>query len=303
MSITSSPVNDFKHHTLKGADGEGFLSISTSFEEGLTTLSVHDSPGDIAMVKLEELAEIVGAGKKAESPEKGESPKDERHTATTAEKIVREESYSYTINDRVHRAKTLRVTPGGLGDNLVLTDGEDFYFTLGLATVEAIAKAEGLLPGPELSIMTAEDVEKEAEKDLSHLEPGAAVELLEPMDIGGIEYVATGETAETIVRANKTDPREFFVPGGRGYAGKWWLTGKAIRELGLTAEDFDTTYAEQRPEWLDAEVIRADLDDERVFAVRDEDDDWLIYGDARDGDYVMFYEAEADFSDVEIVKA
>lgn len=297
MSITSSPVNDFKHHTLKGADGEGFLSISTSFEEGLTTLSVHDSPGDIAMVKLEELAEVVGAGEKAESPEV------ERHTAETAEKIVREESFTYTINDRVHRAKTLRVTPGGLGDNLVLTDGEDFYFTLGLATVEAIAKAEGLLPGPELSIMTAEDVEKEAEKDLSHLEPGAAVELLEPMGIGGIEYVATGETAETIVRANKTDPREFFVPGGGGYAGKWWLTAKAIRELGLTAEDFDTTYTEQRPEWLEAEVIRADLDDERVFAVRDEDNDWLIYGDARDGDYVMSYEAETDFSDVEIVKA
>ena len=297
MSITSSPVNDFKHHTLKGADGEGFLSISTSFEEGLTTLSVHDSPGDIAMVKLEELAEVVGAGKKAESPEV------ERHTATTAEKIVREESYSYTINDRVHRAKTLRVTPGGLGDNLVLTDGEDFYFTLGLATVEAIAKAEGLLPGPELSITTAEDVEKEAEKDLSHLEPGAAVELLVPMDIGGIEHVAAGETAETIVRANKTDPREFFVPGGRGYANRWWLTAKAVRELGLTAEDFDTTYTEQRPEWLEAEVIRADLDDERVFAVRDGDDDWLIYGGVRDGDYVMSYEAEDDFSDVEIVKA
>ena len=297
MSITSSPVNDFKHHTLKSADGEGFLSISTSFEEGLTTLSVHDSPGDIAMVKLEELAEVVGAGKKAESPEV------ERHTATTAEKIVREESYSYTINDRVHRAKTLRVTPGGLGDNLVLTDGEDFYFTLGLATVEAIAKAEGLLPGPELSITTAEDVEKEAEKDLSHLEPGAAVELLVPMDIGGIEHVAAGETAETIVRANKTDPREFFVPGGRGYANRWWLTAKAVRELGLTAEDFDTTYTEQRPEWLEAEVIRADLDDERVFAVRDEDNDWLIYGGVRDGDYVMSYEAEDDFSDVEIVKA
>ena len=290
-------TNDFKNHILKGSDGEGFLSISTSFEEGLATLSVHDSPGDIAMVKLEELAEVVGAGKKAESPEV------ERHTATTAEKIVREESYSYTINDRVHRAKTLRVTPGGLGDNLVLTDGEDFYFTLGLATVEAIAKAEGLLPGPELSIMTPEDVKKEAEKGLSHLEPGAAAKLMVPMDIGGIEYIDAGETAETIVRANKTDPREFFVPGGGGYAGKWWLTAKATRELGLTSEDFDTTYTEQRPEWLEAEVIRADLDDERVFAVRDEDNDWLIYGDARDGDYVMSYEAEADFSDVEIVKA
>ena len=298
MSITSSPVNDFKHHTLKGADGEGFLSISTSFEEGLTTLSVHDSPGDIAMVKLEELAEVVGAGEKDESPERGG-----RHTAETAEKIVREESFTYTISDRVHRTKTLKVTAGGLGDNLVLTDGEDFYFTLGLATVEAIAKAEGLLPGPELSIMTPEDVKKEAEKGLSHLEAGAAAKLMVPMDIGGIEHVATGETAETIVRANKTDPREFFVPGGGGYAGKWWLTAKAIRDLGLTAEDFDTTYTEQRPEWLEAEVIRADLDDERVFAVRDEDNDWLIYGDARDGDYVMSYEAETDFSDVEIVKA
>ena len=297
MSITSSPVNDFKHHTLKGADGEGFLSISTSFEEGLTTLSVHDSPGDIAMVKLDELAEVVGAGEKAESPEV------ERHTAETAEKIVREESFTYTISDRVHRTKTLEVKPGGLGDNLVLTDGEGFRFTLGLATVEAIAKAEGLLPGPELSIMTPEDVKKEAEKDLSRLEPGAAAYLMVPKDIGGIEHVATGETAETIVRANKTDPREFFVPGGGGYAGKWWLTAKAIRELGLTAEDFDTTYTEQRPEWLEAEVIRSDLDDERVFAVRDEDNDWLIYGDARDGDYVMSYEAETDFSDVEIVKA
>lgn len=291
-------TSDFKNHTLKGSDGEGFLSISTSFKEGLATLSVHDSPGDIAMVKLEELAEVVGAGEKDESPEKGG-----RHTAETAEKIVREESFTYTISDRVHRAKTLRVTPGGLGDNLVLTDGEDFYFTLGLATVEAIAKAEGLLPGPELSIMTPEDVKKEAEKDLSHLEPGAAAKLLVPMDIGGIEYIDAGETAETIVRANKTDPREFFVPGGRGYAGKWWLTAKAIRDLGLTAEDFDTTYTELRPEWLEAEVIRADLDDERVFAVRDEDNDWLIYGGVRDGDYVMSYEAEDDFSDVEIVKA
>lgn len=290
-------TNDFKHHTLESVDGEGILSISTSFEQGITALSVHESPDDIAMVKLEDLAEIVGAGEKAESPEV------ERHTAETAERIVREESFTYTISDRIHRTKTLEVNPGGLGDNLVLTDGEGFRFTLGLATVEAIAKAEGLLPGPELRIMAPEDVEKEDKEALSRLEPGAAVELMEPKDISGIEHIRAGEIAETIVRANRTAPREFFVPGGRGVDGKWWLTTKAVRELGLTAADFDTTYSEQHSEWLDAEVIRADLDGERVFAVRDEEGDWMVYGGERDGDFVMSYEAEADFSDVEIVKA
>ena len=96
---------------------------------------------------------------------------------------------------------------------------------------------------------------------------------------------------------------KIFVPAGRGYDGKWWLSAKATRELGLTSEDFDTTYTEQRPEWLEAEVIRADLDDERVFAVRDEDNDWLVLGGASDGLYVTHLEATGDFSNVEIVKA
>lgn len=59
---------------------------------------------------------------------------------------------------------------------------------------------------------------------------------------------------------------------------------------------------EERPMWLDAEVIRADLDEERVFAVRDEDNDWLVLGGASDGLYVTHLEATGDFSNVEIVK-
>ena len=59
----------------------------------------------------------------------------------------------------------------------------------------------------------------------------------------------------------------------------------------------------ERPEWLEAEVIRAELDGEFVFAVRDEDNDWLLYGGKCDGDYVVDGEAEDEFSNVEIVKA
>ena len=40
-----------------------------------------------------------------------------------------------------------------------------------------------------------------------------------------------------------------------------------------------------------------------MFAVRDEDNDWLVLGGASDGLYVTHLEATGDFSNVEIVKA
>lgn len=74
--------------------------------------------------------------------------------------------------------------------------------------------------------------------------------------------------------------------------------GDLAKVLGLTG---------LRPDWLEAEVIYAELDGEldgeRVFAVRDEDGDWLIYGGLQDGQYVLAHEAEANLSNVEIVKA
>lgn len=76
------------------------------------------------------------------------------------------------------------------------------------------------------------------------------------------------------------------------------------REDLLLAISGEQPHAEdERPKWLDAEVIRADLDEERVFAVRDEDNDWLVLGGASDGWYVTHLEATGDFSNVEIVKA
>lgn len=81
------------------------------------------------------------------------------------------------------------------------------------------------------------------------------------------------------------------------------------REDLLTAIAGEQPYADghlerpERPEWLDAEVIRADLGDERVFAVRDVDGDWLIYGGTWDGMYIFSGDdPEARLSDVEIVK-
>lgn len=58
-----------------------------------------------------------------------------------------------------------------------------------------------------------------------------------------------------------------------------------------------------RPDWLKADVVYAELDGERVFAVRDMADDWLIYGGLQDGQHVLAHEAEANLSDVKIVKA
>ena len=75
------------------------------------------------------------------------------------------------------------------------------------------------------------------------------------------------------------------------------------REDLLLAISGEQPHAEDEPEWLDAEVIRADLDGERVFAVRDEDNDWLVLGGASDGLYVTRLEATGDFSSVEVVKA
>lgn len=75
------------------------------------------------------------------------------------------------------------------------------------------------------------------------------------------------------------------------------------REDLLTAISGEQPHANERPEWLEAEVIRADLDGERVFAVRDEDNDWLIYGGDRDDTHILSEESpETQFSDVEIVK-
>lgn len=212
----STIINDYKFHTLEDVDGEGSLAISTSLEEGRTTLSVHEAPGGVVMVKVDDLLEILGG--KAEP----EVPKVERHSAVTNEKVVRTDEYrTFEVTDRIWKDKTLKIRAGGLGDNLVLDDRENgFHFTLGLATVEAIVKEHGLKPGPELTVLTR----------------------------------AEAETAE-------------------------------------------------RPEWLEAEVIRAELDGEFVFAVRDEDNDWLLYGGKCDGDYVVDGEAEDEFSDVEIVKA
>lgn len=57
------------------------------------------------------------------------------------------------------------------------------------------------------------------------------------------------------------------------------------------------------PEWLDAKVIRADFEGERVILVRDDDDDWLIAEGNAEGNYVMSHGAQGELSDVEILVA
>ena len=161
------------------------------------------------------------------------------------------------------------------------------------ALLEALSMDEKAAPKPPAKAKTNEEIERELEE----LPEGATVRLAEPLDIGGRHGIVHGEVATHITREDRYSG--FSVPNGRGAGGKWWLMAENVRELGLTADDFTD---EPRPEWLDAEVIRADLDGGRVFAVRDEDNDWLIYGGKCDGDYVVGYEAEDEFSDVTVVK-
>lgn len=160
------------------------------------------------------------------------------------------------------------------------------------ALIEAVSMGEGVTRKP------AAKTDEEIEEDLEWLREGATVRLRKPLPIGGRHGIPHGEVATYIVREDRHSG--FSVPNGRGADGKWWLMAEDVREFGLTADDFTD---EPRPEWLDAEVVRADLGYERVFAVRDEDNDWLIYGGERDGEYITGYQAEDEFSDVEVVKA
>ena len=160
--------------------------------------------------------------------------------------------------------------------------------------IEAVSMGEKVTPKRAAKPKTNEEIEAELEE----LPEGATVRLDEPLDIGGRHGILPGEVATHITREDRFSG--FSVPNGNGAGGKWWLMAEDVREFGLTADDFTD---EPRAEWLDAEVIRADLGLERVFAVRDDDGDWLISGGERDGDYVMAYEAEDDFSGVEVVKA
>lgn len=160
--------------------------------------------------------------------------------------------------------------------------------------IEALSMGEKVAPKPAARPKTNEEIEGELEE----LPVGATVRLDEPLDIGGRHGIPHGEVATHITR--EPGYTGFGVPNGGGADGKWWLLAESVRALGLTADDFTD---EPRPEWLDAEVIRAELDDEQVFAVRDEDDDWLVHGGYRDGEYVSGPDAEDEFSDVEVVKA
>ena len=160
--------------------------------------------------------------------------------------------------------------------------------------IEAVSMGGDVAPKRAAKPKTNEEIEGELEE----LPEGATVRLDEPLDIGGRHGIPHGEVATHITREVRCSG--FSVPNGNGLGGKWWLMAEDVRKFGLTADDFTD---EPRPEWLDAEVIRADMDGERVFAVRDEDDDWLLYGGKCDGDYVVGYEAEDEFSDVEVVKA
>lgn len=162
------------------------------------------------------------------------------------------------------------------------------------ALIEAVNMGEGVTRKRAAKPKTDEEIEDELEE----LSEGATVRLDEPLDIGGRHGIPHGEVATHITREDRYSG--FSVPNGRGSSGKWWLMAEDVREFGLTADDFTDG---PRPEWLDAEVIRADLDGERVFAVRDEDNDWLVYGGYQDGEYVSVREAEDEFSEVEVVKA
>lgn len=185
-----------------------------------------------------------------------------------------------------HRSGDMTILIDGAPGGVVKVDRD--------ALIEALTLGEDVAPKPAAPTKTSEEIERELEE----LPEGATARLDEPLDIGGRHGISYGEVATHITREDRYSG--FSVPNGNGSGGKWWLTAEDVREFGLTADDFTD---EPRPEWLDAEVIRADLDRERVFAVRDEDNDWLVYGGENDGDYVMGYAAEDKFSDVEVVKA
>jgi len=66
-------------------------------------------------------------------------------------------------------------------------------------------------------------------------------------------------------------------------------------------EALGVTEAEPEPEWMDAKVVQATLDAEPVFAERDMDGDWLIYGGGCNGDVLTSLEVRDEFSDVQII--
>lgn len=180
------------------------------------------------------------------------------------------------------------------GDMTILIDGAPG----GVIKVDPDTLIEAVSMGEKVAPKRAAKPDEEIEAELEELPEGATVRLSKPLSIGGRHGIPHGEVATHITRDNRHSG--FNVPNGRGADGKWWLMAEDVREFGLTADDFTD---EPRPEWLNAEVIRADLDGERVFAVRDEDNDWLAYGGYRDGEYVSGYDADLEFSDVEVVKA
>lgn len=295
MTITTT--TGFKFTTFADED-DITTTLAVSTFDGKACFSIADDQGnDSALVAfpVEHIADFLDG--KAEKP-----AEIERSTWVTGEKVVREDDHLYTVRDLIFGENTMKIQAGGLGNNIILDLG-GMRFRLGLASIEAIVKGSGLKPGPELTVedpKPAPKTDSEIEAELLELPAGAAVVFDEPLDLEGKAYIRSGETAWTIVRAGEDEDHPFFVPGGGGAHGRWWLREDHVRDLGLTADDFTETHS---PEWLDAEVIRAELDGRRVFAAKDEDDDWLIYGGEHDGDYVMNYDAQVKFSDVEIVKA
>lgn len=296
MTTTTAPLAEFDFATFADEDTATTLAVSTLGSKAC--FSIADDLGrdsNLVSFPIEDIAGFLGA-------KLGEPAEIERSTYLTDEKVVRDDARFYTVNDLIFGENTMKIQAGGLGNNLILNLG-GATFRLGLATIEAIVKDAGLKPSRELTIEDPEPAPKtdsEIEAELSQLPARSAVVFDEPLDLKEKAYIRSGETAKTIVRASEDDYHPFFVPGGGGSGGKWWLREDHVRELGLTADDFTETYSS---DWLNAEVIRAELDGERVFANKDEDGDWLIYGGERDGDYVMSYDAEDEFSDVVIVKA
>lgn len=291
MTITTT---GFKFTTFADENDDATLAVSTF--DGKACFSISDDQGnDSALVAfpVEHIADFLDAKEPAEKP-----AEIERSPQSTDEKVVRDKDRFYTVSDILYGEKTMEIQAGGLGNNLILNLG-GVKFRLGLATIEAIVKDASLKPGRELTIKVPK-TDSEIEAELLWLPAGAAVVFDEPLDLKGKAYIRSGETARTIVRAGEDMDHPFFVPDGGGAYDKWWLRADHVRELGLTADDFTETHS---PEWLDAEVIRAEVDGERVFAAKDEDGDWLVYGGVQDGDYVMSYDAQDEFSDVEIVKA
>lgn len=101
-----------------------------------------------------------------------------------------------------------------------------------IADGEAIAFA---LRGSEPIVMPKTD--QEIEKELEALPVGAYAVLDHPVEIGGMAYIAEGEFARRFERTGFLT--DFAVPNGKGAGGKWWLHATHLRQLGLTAADFE----------------------------------------------------------------